>query len=375
MHRAVFLIIIIFTIIGPASAQVFREKFELKESENFGVNPLENKYDHRAIPVLSDNNTNLLLLAATSGSLEAFYLKKGSLKLVKHIRSAVPDVRQLNSMIGAFQMDSMKYAAIFTDKKQDNFVAYEIDLAADTIRSTDFSFGLVNEKILHTFNADGDFFILTVAGRSSTLKLYRIFNSQRGNISLSRYAYDFSSSAQDNTLPSLYKELLEFVVRGNQQIVKLREEEAPSPVAAGSYFKLYFSDEKAILTMDHIHGRTSIYEMILDSKLKDFSLVPYPDYITNNPYRYTTNSILKNDTLVQLAIGKESLELFVHDIASDTMITEFSISTEAMKKAASNLIYRNDTVGINKQAKNFGYIYKDLYKNKVAISVHQIEAN
>lgn len=369
----VFFILLQFLIL-PASSQEVKMRFPLKESESFGINPIDNQFKHAVIPIMSNDLQHLLVIASTSGFLKSVYLRRGNLSTVKTVETSVPETKSLNQLIGGFQFDSLKYIAIFNNKKEDSFSAFEIDLANDTITSTDFSLRLDGERILHCFAASGKYYVMTVLARSSTIKIYKIFKSQRGTISLSAYAYDFSKSDQDNTLPNLYKELLEFTIRGNQDLIKTSAYKSVSLNAAGSNFKLYTSPEKVILTLDHVHGRTSVYEMFLDSNLKEFQLLYYPKYIVENPYLYTSNSVLKGDTLIQMAIGKEELAIFLQNRSNEEIIDEYSFNTETLDSLVHQLVYRDEPVK-RRKAKTLAGIYKEIYKNQPAIVLNEIQGD
>ncbi|MEL6557754.1 MAG: hypothetical protein AAFQ94_06185 [Bacteroidota bacterium] len=373
MPQKVFVLFIILQLSALfAFAQEVKLKFPLKEGENFGINPMDSQFKHAVLPVFSNDERHLLVMASTSGTLKSAYLRKGNLSTVRTVESSIPEVRALNQLIGGFQFDSLKYIAIFNNKKEDSFSAFEIDLTNDTITSTDFSLRLDGERFLHSFATSDKYYIMTVVARSSTIKIYKVFKSQRGTISLSAYAYDFSKSEQDNTLPNLYKELLEFTIRGNQRLIKTPVNTPVSLNAAGSNFKLYTSSEKVILTMDHVHGRTSVYEMFLDSNLKSFQLLYYPQYVTENPYLYTSNSILKGDSLIQMAIGKEEIAIFLQDRTSEEIISEYNFSTASLDSMAFQLIYRDESV-VKRKAKTFSGIFKEIYKNQPAVVLNKMD--
>lgn len=373
MRQKVFSFFFLFQcLLMTSAAQEYKTKFQLKEGESFGINPLDNSFKHQAIPVFSNDTQHILLMMSTSGTLQTAYLRKSNLAALKTVSANIPEVKELNTLVGGFQFDSLKYVAIFNSKKEDSFSAFEIDLHSDSIVSTDFSLRLKNEKILHTFSAKEKFYIVTIVSRSSTIKIYKVFRSQRGTISLSEYSYDFSSSDQDKTLPNLYKELMEFTFRGSQELVKFMIGKPVSLAATGSNFKLYTSDEKVVLTMDHVHGRTSVYEMFLDSNLKEFQLLSYPDYIINNPYLYTSNSILRGDSLIQLAISKEDLAVILQDRQNNEILQEYTITALALDSIASQLVYRDESVGKKRKSKVFTNIYKDIYKNQIGFIVYDV---
>lgn len=373
MHQKVFVFIILLqSLVQLAFAQEVKIKFPLKESESFGLNPMDSPFKHSVLPIFSNDGQHLLVMASTSGTLKSTYLTKGNLSTVKTVEASIPDVKALNQLIGGFQFDSLKYIAIFTNKKEDSFSAFEVDLVNDTITSTDFSLRLDGERLLHCFATSDKYYIMTVVARSSTIKIYKVFKSQRGTISLSAYAYDFSKSEQDNTLPNLYKELLEFTIRGNQRLIKTPVNTPVSLNAAGSNFKLYTSSEKVTLTMDHVHGRTSVYEMFLDSNLKGFQLLYYPQYVVENPYLYTSNSILKGDSLIQVAISKEEIAIFLQDRIAEEIIGEYNFNITSLDSLAFQLIYRNESV-VKRKAKTFSGIFKEIYKNQPAVILNDIE--
>jgi len=361
----VFLLFLFFQCItGLVEAQQFKVKFPLKEAENFGLNPLENQFNHKAYPIVSQDSSELLLLLSTSGTLKALQLNT-DLTVIDTFSTAIPEVKELNTLLGGFQVDSSSYIAIFSNKKLNSFSAFAINLVQKSITPTDFSARIKNEKVLHTFVSGDSFFIMTIVSRSSTIKMYKVFRSSRGNLSLSRYSYDFSKEEQDRTLPNLYKELMDFTERGNQSLVKIRKGVPLSLTGASSYFKLYLSDDKVILTMDHVHGRTSIYEMISESTIKNFQIVSYPSYITNNPYLYTSNSLLYGDTLIQVAISKEELALVYQQLSSGEIIREINVANTAIDTVASNLVYRDEKA----KSKNIPKIFKEIYKSKIAFKL------
>ena len=269
-------------------------------------------------------------------------------------------------------MDSSNYVAVYGNKKENSFAAFQITLGSDSIRATDFALKFKNERILHTFTTSDGFFILTIKGRSSTIKAYKLFRSLRGTLSLSRYAYDFSDEEQDRTLPNLYKELMEFTEKGNQYLAKVKADATMPLTTAGNYFKLYQYEDKLVLTLDHIHGRTSIYEMFLNSNIKRFRMANYPTYITNKPYLYSSNSVLMGDTLVQMAVSKEDLAINLYDLGSDEFVREIAMGKTTLDSIASRLVYKDQTVEKENIAKSLSKILKEIDKGQAAFTIEKV---
>ena len=162
---------------------------------------------------------------------------------------------------------------------------------------------------------------------------------------------------------------MEYTEKGNQRLVKVSLGD-PVPLAvAGNYFKLYQSEEQLILTLDHIHGRTSVYEMLLNSNIKNFRLVNYPSYVTNNPYLYNSNSLLLGDSLVQMAISKEELAVTFHDLRSEEIVREINLSKEALDTIAFGFRWKGDALNENKASKKLAKILKDISNGQAAFTI------
>ncbi|MEL7148567.1 MAG: hypothetical protein AAFO69_19490, partial [Bacteroidota bacterium] len=350
-------------------AQQFSTQFELKENDNFGFNPLDVSFEHKAFPINSADGEHVLLLLSTAGTLRAEYLNK-RLKSEKSIAASIPEVKELNVLLGGFQLDSTNYVAVYSNKKRNSFSAFQIKMDQDTVMATDFSLRFKNERILHTFTTEQGYYIVTIKSKSSTVKTYKLFRSLGGTLSMSRYAYTFSDEKQDRTLSNLYKELMEFTEKGNQRLTKVDTNHEATLPTAGSYFKLYQSSDKLILTLDHIHGRTSIYEMILSSTIKSLRIIDYPRYITNNPYVYNSNSWLKGDTLIQMAVSKEELIVLYHDWQAEEVIREFSFSKSSLDSAAYGHVFKGNKMGGN-NAKKMKRLLKEIRKGQCAFTIRK----
>ena len=349
-------------------AQQFSTQFQLKESENFGLNPLDASFEHKAFPIVSSDKQNVLLLLSTSGILRAELLNN-RLRPQQSLSANIPEVKELNVLMGGFQLDSMNYVAVFSNKKRNSFSAFQVQLDQDSISATDFSLRFKGERLLHTFTTSEGYYIVTVQNRSSIIKIYKLFRSLRGTLSLSRYAYDFSDEEEDRTLPNLHKELMEFTERGNQRLVKIGDQTKVKLAVAGSYFKLYQTEEKLTLTLDHIHGRTSIYEMYLNSNIKNFQLINYPSYVANNLYQYNANSILIGDTLVQMAISKEDLEITFHDLPSEEVVREINLSRAVMDTAAIGHFFKGEEMKGRKSSRKMKKLLREIVKGQAAFAL------
>ncbi len=375
LNKIIFSCLFWVSTLTIINAQQYSINFKLQESPSFLLNPLDSQFEHKAYPIVSKDSTKIMMLLATSGKIKAEYFSS-DLKKISSMEMALPEIKELDLLIGGFQGNDSTFFAIFTNKKKGNFSAFNISTKNKEITSTEFSVEIKGEKILYAFPSKGSFLLVSMVSNSSMLRVYQLKPDIKGdNLILSKRTYDFSKDDLDETLPTLYKELLDYTYRGNQSIAKLPLRDEISLVAATSYFKLYVDDEKVILTMDHVHGRTSIFEMNLESSVKNFQLIRSPSYIANNPYKFGSNSFIYGDTLIQMVIAKDGFIFLMYDRFSQVNIYELLINKNQIDNFAKDLTYRGVATSQKENKKSTGRILKDLNKFQSGLVIRNTEGN
>ncbi len=306
---------------GLSYSQTVKSKVELPEGSFLGdaLYP-DLKKDGTVFPVFNQDSSNFVLLISSSNYLSIIYLDS-QFNQLNFFETELPATRELSRLDGGFYGDGYFYA-VFTDNKKANFSIYKIDPEVGTIYSTNFHMYLEKEKYLHSFAAGDYYYVVSVPIYSSQVVVNRINDQLR----VRNTAYDFSDVAFDSTNPTLFKEINEYIIKGNHRLSKISMNDPVTTAATSSFFKAYHDDKVLRLTFDHVIGLTTILEVELNSKLKNAYQVNAPDYVLRSGYSFTSNSYLIENTLINLIAGDNGIGISFHDIATGDLLEEINLN-------------------------------------------------
>ncbi len=273
--------------------------------------------DGKVFPVFNSDSSKLLLFLSTPLNLSAIYLDD-QMRELNFIETELPEEKRLTKMDGGLYGGDDNYYAFFSDRKKVNFSCFRINAEEGEIFSNDFNLTLNKEKYLHSFSANGYYYIVAVPIYSSEVNIYRINKT----LKIRKTTYDFSDVSFDSTNPRLFDEINEYIMKGNHRLSRISLKDPISTASTASFFKIYYNDQMVRLSFDHVIGRTTILEMELNSRLKTSYQVFAPSYVLAKSYSYTSNSAIIDDVLFNFITGGDMMSIVVHELETGDMVAE-----------------------------------------------------
>ncbi|MGL2987901.1 hypothetical protein ACSVH5_09915 [Flavobacterium sp. RSSA_27] len=252
----------------------------------------------------------------------------------------------------------------WADSNFKNIVAVHYDLVAKKTTTNFLQLPLQRETVLHTFNENNNFYILTKKITTEALVLYIFKDGKK-----TQYLLDFSG--------------FEFVNRKKETInlstilavlpLEKIETRAYNPLfKATSKSKFYVRENDILFTFDHNINETQLFQ--LDFKTLQLVERSIPQFSLKR-LNGLSNSYYHENKIYQVAANDEELHFGCKDFETDAVIKEFSVTKNDTITFKNSPLYAQVMNQRPKEIKTTAKFLKQLSATDLGVTVYKTNKN
>lgn len=203
----------------------------------------------------------------------------------------------------------------WTDSNFKNIAAVHYDLVTKKTDTTCFQLPVQRETVLHAFNENNYFYVLTKKNTAETLVLYVFKGGEKKQYLLDFSGFEFVNSKKEAISLSMILTVL--------PLEKIETRNYNPLFKATNKSKFYVREHDILFTFDHNINETQLFQLDFKTlQLVERSIPQFPLKRLNG----LSNSYYHENKIYQVSANEEELHFGYRDLESLSVIKEFSVT-------------------------------------------------
>lgn len=252
----------------------------------------------------------------------------------------------------------------WVDQAFRNMIAVHYDLLEKKTSATYFQFPSQRETVLHVFNENNSFYVITKKKDADALVLHIFKDSKKTQFLLDFSGFEFVNSKKEVISLSMILSVL--------PLEKI-ETRAYNPLfKATSKSKFYVRKNDILFTFDHNINETQLFQLDFKSlKLVERSIPQFPLKRLNG----LSNSYYHENKIYQVTANDEELHFGYKDFETDVLIKEFSATKNDTITFKNSPLFTQVVNQRPKAVKTTAKFLKQLSATDLGVSVYKTPKN
>lgn len=252
----------------------------------------------------------------------------------------------------------------WVDQTLRNMIAVHYDLVAKKTSATYFQFPSQKETVLHVFNENNSFYVITKKKDADALVLHVFKDSKKTQFLLDFSGFEFVNRKKEAINLSMILSVL--------PLEKI-ETRAYNPLfKATSKSKFYVRENDILFTFDHNINETQLFQLDFKTlKLIERNIPQFPLKRLNG----LSNSYYHENKIYQVTANDEELHFGYKDFETDTVIKEYTVTKNDTITFKNSPLYTQVQNQRPKAIKTTAKFLKQLSDTDLGVSVYKTPKN
>lgn len=300
--------------------------------------PVALKKNRDVFQTVNNDKKEVTLFVSDKLKVKAVLLDE-KMKFLDSISTERPDTKTYTNMIG-YNMYNNNTRLFWSSNDYEDIFTQLYDFNSRKVETQQHTLVLKDEKVLHKFSENENFYILTVVKKTNTFKLH-IFDKdgkyQGKTINLDRFRF-FTENYTKTTLYGVFQEnLLPFEAPFTLQNITV---ENPTSLTDGAKKrKCYFNEKQLVVTLDANIDYTHVIIIDLESFTSSEKIIKQHTIPVSEDYTLNSNSFYFENRLYQIKSSSQEFYFTIKDL-DNNIIKEYAVDADSQIDFKNSEIYQ-----------------------------------